>query len=359
MDTPTVPVATGQPTAAEPVPQTVSAIDAALTRGDVPAFQEARRAEKDGKPLADVATPAKPATEPVAAAPAADTKPAAPVVAKGPKPKDLEADERARARAAEIAAPLQSEIQRLNAELAKLRPATEPAKAPAAAQTERFPSVEVWAAQPANEGKTFQDYLDARDDFRDALRETKSRTEQARTQHTQHLTEQDGKFGERMKAAIRDEPDLKSKIPAPFLDPQLVPASAVPPGQPITFAHIAADVAFYSDNPAGFLKYLHAHPDEVQAIGGLPQGQWHSALSRIDGRIGATPTTPAPGQAAATSPAADPAAAPSPISAAPAPAQILSRPGSTVDAKEAALARGDVTTFHRLRNQERLAARQG
>lgn len=355
MESPTVPAAPGQPAAPAPAPTpiTTTATSAAVDKSDFSAFREARQAERSGKPLADVAVTADPA--PVAAVPP-----------KGPKPKDVEADDRLRTRVAEAVTPLQSEITRLTAEIARLSQPAAP-KAPGAPVVET-PAQE-WkrlAALPdaprladfesVEEHAAAMSYFVAKT-LRDEER-TADRAREAGTQVHQRLVEQDGKFGERMRAAVQADPDLKTKIPPIFNNPDILPASALPPGAPITFANIVADVAFYSEAPADFLKHLKAHPADVESIGALPPAQWHSALSRLDGRIGAAQTSPAAGQAP-TPPAAPSAAAPSPISAAPPPAPTLSRPGSPVNAKEAAMARGDFAEYHRIRNTERRAAAQG
>lgn len=353
MESPT-PAATGQPAAA-PVtvePTTVSAAEAALSRGDVSAYHTARNAERTGKPLADVAT--EPAKEPTK-----EPATAVPVAAKGPKPKDVEADDRLRSRVAEAVTPLQTEIAQLRADLARARGGNEPPKAPAqdtAPAKARFPSIAEWSEKHPD--KSFDDYLEARDDFRDDHRASAQREQTAQSARIADLTKRSETFAGKLRAAAAADPDLKSKLPPDVLNAR--PLSALSPEEfkTATFANLVAEAGFRADNPAELFAYLHAHQDETARIAGMRPDDALLALARIDGRIGAA-APPAAGPEQKPSPAAATAAAPSPISAAPPPAPILSRPGSVVDPKEAALARGDVTAYHRIRNQERIERARG
>jgi hypothetical protein len=139
------PAAPAQP-AAPATPTTQSAPDAAVATGNTSAYREARRAERLGRPL-DPVPVAK--AEPQKAEPAPDVKldSAAPAQPE-PKPisKRQEATNDAIRRAAEAAtAQLRDENARLQAELAKHRPA-EPA-APAQPATDT-PAWKRYAAMP-------------------------------------------------------------------------------------------------------------------------------------------------------------------------------------------------------------------
>lgn len=348
---PTAPVAAPPPPAASPAPTSMTAAEAAVAKSPRD-YREARRAERAGKPLPSVDVTPDPAPAPAAAAPET-TAPAPPPVE--PKKYTLtqdELNERTR-RAVEQAL----EADRRNRSTAAPAPPIEPTPAASAPPAETFPPLEQWAALPENEGKSFTDYLDARDDYRDRQRTESARVEQEFRTKAEALTKQTAAFANAMREAVTAEPDLVEKIPPAMRDPQAsTPLSAMSPEQLKTakFSNLVAEAAFRSAHPAALLKHLHAHQADTVRVAEIAQREGVAAalgaLQWIDAQLSAAP---------ASAPAA-PTPKPKTLTDAPAPIENLgSRPAEVTDPMSAALKRGDTRSYRELRRQERAAQLSG
>lgn len=340
MEPSTVAPAPGQSDTITAPPPPVPADVAAVQSKNFSDFQEAKAAERVGKPMA----------------PKAVEKATEPPTPKGPSKKDIEADERIRARVAEAVALKDREIADLRA---KVAPPTEPAKQPEQPKRERFMSLEDFSK--ANPTATFEDYQEARDDWRDTQKERASRERAAVESLTRDLTERGKTFDQRMRSAVEKEPDLATKIPPAMAQAQgldALPFSALSPSQQANakFTNIVAEAAFRSEHPAELLKHLHAHPEDVERAGSQRSAvDALYVLAEINGRIGATSTT-------ATGPTTPPAASavsPSTVANLPPPPPTLNKPGSRVDPADAAFKRNDFASWQAIRVSERLAEMKG
>lgn len=337
---------------AQPEPTTQPATHAAVVNQSTSEYRAARNAERAGKPLPAVPIAAEPDTPLAAAAPA-------PPQLSRKERDQQDANDRTRKAVEAATADLRAELDRVKASVAAPRsaPATAVADPPAPA-AEKFPTLDIWAEK--NPGKTFDDYLDARDDFRTEQATKAAKVDQEFKTRSEDLTKRGQAFSSAMGEAIKAEPDLADKIPPAMRDPQAsIPLSAMSPEQLKTakFSNLVAEAAFRSANggsgkPAELLKYLHANQAEAVRIAGIAQqyGTFEAliALERIDERLAARAT-------------AAPTAQPKPKTLTSAPAQqetLGHRPAEATDPKDAAVRRGDTRAYREARREERRAERQ-
>lgn len=338
------------PTTAEP---TISATRDAANQGDFAAFDKADIAARSGKPL----EPVVPSEQPAGAVDAS-ASPAERQVSK----RQQDANDRTRAAVEAATADLRAELDRVKASLqppATERVATPPAQQeqlkPVAVPPEKFPAMEAWL-KTHPEG-SLDDFLDARDEWRDQRAEVVSRQRTAQQEQDAQLRTQAQSFSERLTKAKAEDPEFVTS-----LRPELasaVPLSGLKQGQRATFANVVAEIAFHSDAPAALLKHLSLHPEDADTITKLPQHQWLSAVARLDGRLAGAPAPVDPSSPSPSSGARAPAtsAAPSPISAAPAPSPTISRARSTTDPQASAFSRGDFEEWDRIEQQKERAKR--
>lgn len=330
------PAAPAQPAPEVTAPVTVSASIDAANRDDFTAFDAAEVASRKGTPL--------PAVEVEAAA-----DPAVPVVSK----RQQAINDRVRDAVDKATADTRAENLRLKADLdAARRPAQEPPKPAAAAPVVQPTLAEAkrYAAMPdAPKLEDFESisehsaamalfvFQQASADARTAAQQT-----QFQDQRQRFLADTSQKYGEKLIAARDADPEFLTKIPAEVVN--AMPLSGLGKDDRPTFANVAAEAGLYSENPDLFYKYLHANRGEVDRIAALPQDQWLSTLRWLDGRVSASGSVPV---TANPEPAA-PVAVPSTITSAPAPPQLVQKPGSTTDPKAAAIARDDFAAFDRI-----------
>lgn len=323
---------------------TVSASVDAASRDDFSAFDAAELAAKKGTPLPVVER----------AAPVAKDAPA-------PLSKRQQAiNDSIREAVDRATADSRAEVDRLRAQLAAAPVHKEPAapvevKPPAVpyADSKRYADMPDAPKLEDFESIKYFDAAMAMFVFQKASAEARetSQTEQHEQQRARFLSDVSQKYGEKLIAAREADPDFLSKIPPAIHE--AMPLSGLPKGAPSTFANVAAEAALYSEDPATFYKYLHANRGEVDRIAQLPTDQWLATLRWLDGRLSGSPVS---GTAPIESPAA-PAVMPSTITSAPAPPQLVQKPGSTTDPQSAALKRDDFAAFDRIEQQKMRAKR--
>lgn len=334
--------------AAPPTPPTpIAATDAAFANKNFGDYREARAAEVAGKPL-----------PPVAVAPEV---PAAPVVETPPAPV-----ENRRAREEKEQQRINDAIRRgIDAELARrgvAPPAPAPVAQPPAPVGEKFPSLEAWGK--ANPTGSFEDYMDARDTWREARRTAEVQQQRAQAADVAELRARNDAYGAKISAASAEDKAFLASLPesarnaTPISGCLAIPnCGLIDPAtqQPAAFGNVVAEVATRSDDPVAFYRYLHSHQDETVAVAqGHPQ-RWFEALTRLDGRIAAgrapSSTSPATPPAEPTTPAT-----PSPVSAFPPPTPTLTtKPGATADPTDAALRTKNFSAYRASREAERMA----
>jgi hypothetical protein len=291
-------------------------------------FSRANVAEKTG--ALDTVTPAvEPVTEPVET----DTPPVE-AVAEKPKGKprndpqaridEITAKQKEAERKAQEA---DAKAARLEAELAAAR-APKPAAQPVTEAVETFPEYAAWAAKPGNETKPYEDYIDARTDWRYDQRQRADRESQAEMVAIRTLDASNAAFRERLTAAIADEPDFLDTVDSRIADaPRLSAFKRLPNGSYVergtnrplpapTFANFLSEQVFKSESPKAVLRHL-SNVQEVQRLATLPPDEVIRVLARLD--------TPTPA-AAERGPAQTP-----PKSQAPAPVQPLGSSASVTD----------------------------
>ena len=345
IETPAAPAA-----APTPAPTTVSASLDAVTKGDYSAFHESEAAARRGTPKpsveATIETPAAPVTEPPS------TPAAPPTEARAISKRQQDLNDRIREAVTRATAEKDAEIARLRGAQPQPQPAAEPAPRepawkriaamPDAPKLADFDSVEDHAAAMA----LFVD------EVRHAERTTEAQTRTAREQHDADETARISAFDARVTALAEHDPEIVSVI-APVAE--ALGKAGGPYG-------IISSLAL--DSPVGpqLLRQFKEHPEELHALATMPESLRglppQVAIARhiqlIVKGVGKLETKfdtveePAP--------VAAPAA--SPISAALPPLPTISRAGSSVDPKAAALAKGDFAAFSQLERADRAAKRR-
>jgi hypothetical protein len=305
MDTPVpaAPAASAQPAAAAtPAPaaaETHTAATHAAVEGNFREFREARRAERAGKPLADVPAPAAAAPAGDKAAPESAT-PAAPVERTISKRQE-DINNRIREAVERATADTQRELAELRARVAAppaartdppAAPATETkvaewkrlASMPDAPKLADFDSVEEHAAAMAFfVNKTLhQERLD---------QEAGRQSEESRARY---LNERGQEYGGRLAAAKEADPDIVSKIAPAIMAARPLSGLSDAERPKATFANLVAETGLFSEDPAGLYVYLSANEKEAARIASLPTPEAAlRALAQLDGRLTAARSAPA------------------------------------------------------------------
>lgn len=165
----------------------------------------------------------------------------------------------------------------------RIAPREEPKAAP---QPERFQRFEEWLGK--NPDASHDDYLDARDEWRDQRQQQTMR--QAEAQRARGVIE--SKVKTSFDAAIKADPDFLSTCADAVLD--LPHFGNLAPGQKPTVWHVIGEEVARADNPALLIRYLSDHPDDFQRLATLPPRDITRALAIYESRLDAAPTRSAP-----------------------------------------------------------------
>jgi hypothetical protein len=181
-------------------------------------------------------------------------------------------------------------------------PRAEAAPAPAA-PAEKFPRFDAWSA--THPEATHDDYLDARDEWRDVRTETVQRDRADTAQRTQAFETRASTFGQRYAEAVQADATLSQRI-----NPQLLTAkplstltredkaiiSAIPDkAQRDQFAFLCflADQWIDSDHAVALLEHV-SDPREFQRLATLPPDQVIRTLARLEAGFAAAPGSRGP-----------------------------------------------------------------
>lgn len=269
-------------------------------------FTRANVAEREGTlstlaepepPPVVVPEPVEPEVPPVEAA-------AEPVVAKKPR-NDPQAridqaigKQREAERVAKAAVDRAAQLER---DLAA-REQPKPAAAPVAVATPAFPDFGTWAARPGNEAKPYEDYIDARTDFRYEQRQQRDQQTESTRRAIEHIDTTSAAFTAKLKAEVEQDPEFATSV-----DPLLIDAhrsgaygtcytqnskgewsdrrtgEVVPPP---SFASFLMEQVYQSDQPKALLLHLSRLPyDERQRLATLPPDQVIRALAKIEASV--------------------------------------------------------------------------
>lgn len=336
----------GSSPAAESTPQVeavTTAVDQAVVAGDVSAYREARRAERFGKPLDAKAesSPAQPVEQ------AASTEVNADPASETGKPR-----KNAETRVQELLAERNQlrekaeRAERLERELAELRrtapqPDVKPAvSSPATAET--FPSYDTYLQQHPD--ASYEDYIDARADFRADLRLKTAREQEVRERQQQELTkaqkERAEGFRQRIEAVKAQDPAFIDSLSADVK--ALKPFDALLPGeQPTAFNAIAEEILSSPVAPQ-LMRHFTDHPEDLQRLGAMTPTQLLKEMGKLEAKY-ADSAKPAP------APLKTVTDAPAP------PTQLGTKPAAPADPVEAAVNSGDVAAFRAARLAQRTA----
>lgn len=377
MDPTQAPAATTDTSPAAP-PAAQSAVEAAVSKSPSE-YRAAKRAERAGKPLADV---------PVTAAKPGDPNPAAPTAENRKTRAEKDQDrinESIRAASAAAEAPLKTRIAELEAQLHRTPPAetARPAAEPAAdvapeKKTPEYKRIMALAGAPKlADFDSVEEHAFAAAEFIDTVRTTeRESTARNRASVDALLASEkaaDDAFFDQLDKAKTADPEFAKKVAPHVL--ALTPVEWLPrdkDGRPIDEhgrllttgplnvvaselrkSPVVRDLMLhFSQHPAELAKFAEM-PPAVAAIAN-PRARLHAHIThivrefhRLEGRF--------------TAGAAVVAAEPEPktISDAPDPAPVLgSRPVETGDPITKAVKRGDTRAYRELRRQERAAGRR-
>lgn len=303
-------------------------------------FTRANDAERTGEPMAET---------PAAGAAVAETDgDKAPVAAVEPKPEKVAKPRNDPQARIDQAIAKQRETERLakeateradraERELAATRQPKPDAPKPAAAAPAAFPDFASWSAQPDHAQKSYEDYIDARTDWKYDQRQQADRAAAADAHAAQTLTESNTAFRERLSAAIADEPNFLETVDSRLLDAPRIGAyvaktdasghtryfdritkEALPPP---SFASFLVEQVYKSDAPKALLRHL-SNEQEVQRLATLPPDEVIRSLAKLEHQASA---------AASRGPAREP----KPKSHAPDPITPLGSSASVPDTDEA------------------------
>lgn len=347
-----------EPVTAAPAPQPVAepqltAADQAVVSNDVSAYRTARQAERSGTPLAPA--PVEPPAESEGDTP----DPAAPA----------HEGERKLSKRQQQINDYERRIAEQAAELARLKASPPPAPAPATPRREPsppststipyLPELKTYenylAAHPEAQ---YEDYTDARADFRANARDQQAKAHEKQTRIARERQTRATAFHERLTVAERDDPafaDLLRQARLRQADPtfdalrslnvfDLRPIDVLRPDEPVTALNALAQELLVADNPIPILRHFADHQEDVTRFAMLTT---HRDLLRELAKVEATLDRP-------QTPAAPPS---KPVTSAPPPPTTLgSKPAEPADELEAAVASDDMGRYRAVRLRQRTAA---
>jgi hypothetical protein len=213
------------------------------------------------------------------------------------------AKQREAERRAEQAEQRAQTLEQIRPRLAAPPPPRADAASAAAPAAEKFPRFDQWSATRPE--ATHDDYLDARDEWRDARAETVQRDRAETAQRTQAFETRAQTFGQRYADAVQADATLAQRI-----NPQLLTAkplstltradkaiiSAIPdPTQRDQFAFLCflADQWIDSDHAVALLEYV-SDPREFQRLATLPPDQVIRTLAKVEAGFAAAPSDRGP-----------------------------------------------------------------
>lgn len=297
-----------------------TAMDAAVDSRDFSAFRAASLAEREGKPLE---LPKKEATE-------------------APAPK-VETPERQLSKRQQQINDYERRIAEQDAELARLRTATPKTDQPPAPKTTPAPAPEKFESwdtySTAHPDASYDDYIDARADFRFEQRQQAIQRDQQQAQRAQAVETTQRTFVERMQKLTETDPEFVNGIHPGLL--ALRPTHALTAGESPTVHNAIADHIMRSDLGPQMLKHFTDHPEDYAEIAALPPQDFFIRMGKLE--------------AALERPQAG-ASDPKPVSRMAPPATTLGTRASTpVDEEDAAVGSKDFSRFKELQLQKRLA----
>lgn len=355
---------------ASPATPTISATRAASDKGDFAAFDDAALAERRGTPLARVA--ATPATPPTPEPPAA---PAPPAEEPAQPPAADRAVSKRQQQINDYERRIAEQDQRIRALESSLThpPLERPPTAPAPREPQTWADVvkSPDIDQPMlGEEQFFQQFPDApysayaryavRYEDRAERANAQQSSEQEQLTIAQHARVE--KFVGQLEQARTSDPEFVHKLTPEVR--ALKPFAALAPGEASGPRNVVAEQIYDSPVAPQVLLHFSQHPEALQRletvppeIAAMPPAQRARAhiqwIVKEFGKLEAAFETPAAVQG---SPLTPPAVAP-PVSAAPPPAPILTRAGSSTDPQAAAFARGDFAAWDRIETEKELQRR--
>lgn len=320
--------------------ETPTAVEAAVVASDYQSFEKAQMASDAGKPLEAPAPPAPAEAE------------------RTLSKRQQEANART-AKAVEAAtADLRAENARLRSTAAPPAPAPPKPAVAAPVPSERFASFQEFVAQKPD--ASLEDWLEARDDWRDQRRERTAaqRQEQAAVTETSQATM--ARASEQLKAKTTASPEFAQSLNPRLLQIQTF-ADAERDGVQAGPSNVIAEELFKSDALIPLLEHFTAHPDAFTRLETVPDvyaklpprqraaahAQW---IVREMGKIEAT-LTPATAAAEVSTPK------PKTVSTAPAPPVDLGpRQTQIADPIASAVKANDYAAFEAAERAKRSAS---
>ncbi len=328
----------------------------AVKSGDFAAFEREERA-RETSPTKPAASSAAVVEDPPASTDATP-KPASELAPPKPEKPKKNADSRVEELLADRARE-RERADRYERELEALRkpPTKEAASAPAAKPaTERFPDYAEYLTEHPD--APLNDYLDARDEWRDTRRAAQTAERETANALDQTIEAQHSDLRKQFDEATKADPQFLEKLDPDVSETKraelvraeggrVTPANIM--ASEVLKSHIAPQLSLYFSEHKDEWTRLQQVPDRIKAMPPLVQAREHvewikREIGRIEGKIEAsavtTTTTPKPK-----------------VSSAPAPGTSLgSRPSAGVDTEAEAMKRGDFATVEKIWRERDAAA---
>lgn len=182
--------------------------------------------------------------------------------------------------------------ERRAAELAAGKPVEKPAeKAVAAPKAEKFQTFEAYLG--ANPEASLEDYMEARDEWKDARKAAVAQEREQSEAQTRGLESQVKTFNDRLQKELGDDPDERESF-LEAVEPKLLeasPMSALPKGSTPTISNFLAEQILISDHPKALLLHL-SDPKVVQRLATLHPNAVIRELAKFELSLGAAPAGP-------------------------------------------------------------------
>lgn len=330
--------APAQPEAAATPAPVLTAVESAVAKDDFTAYRDTRRAERSGTPA-----PAP------AADPAADTPPAALAPPAEESRQVSKRQQQINAYERRIA----EQDQRIRALESSATPAPPAAPRTEPVAGEKFPAYAQYLE--TNPDASLEDYIDARQDFRDGLKTKASQAQRQQAEHQRNQQESVSQAHARTLAARAADPAIDAKFTAweqPGADlpdvlfiktrDQAIAARQIPLAENDFASAIAT-----SEFSAQLIAHIADHPEILERVRALENRTVvNKFVGKLESRFEKADPAPAPVQ-------------PKTISSAPEPGTALgSRPASAADPLAAAVKAGDVPAYRAIRQAQRASARR-
>jgi hypothetical protein len=198
----------------------------------------------------------------------------------------------------------------------------------------------VWADQPANSGRPYDDFLLEKFEHYQTQKQTAQQQQHAQAAFTRATEERASTFSQRYRDAVSADATLPARIDARLYDLKTVDA-CLQSGEPVTALNAVAQEIVESPNAVKILVHLSEHPDEMASLASMSPAAVIRAMARLEAKLDG-PVAPQL-KTISTAP--------------PLTTTLGTRPSVPGDAIQSALKSGDFLSYREAANARELAKR--